>query len=107
MVPCTLLMIVNYTLNFSSNCSLDEMRRRREFYEEHETCRPANPLDSGQVFDELYITSDDVMHLSLEYMTDDEKLRVLYFIEINEQSIYMQNFVTSQLFILYASKIIG
>ncbi len=60
------------------------MRRRREFYEENETCRPANPLDSGQVFDELYITSDDVMHLSLEYMTDDEKLRVLYFREISQ-----------------------
>lgn len=63
------------------------MRRRREFYEEHETCRPANPLDSGQVFDELYITSDDVMHLSLEYMTDDEKLRVRPFREISKKNL--------------------
>lgn len=52
------------------------MRRRLDFYNNNGDAVPTNPLDSGQVFDELYITSDDLIHLSLEYVTDDESLRV-------------------------------
>ncbi|ODN05881.1 Polycomb complex protein BMI-1 [Orchesella cincta] len=53
----------------------NEMCRRRKFYEESKEFLPSNQLDSGQVFDELYITSDDIIHLSLEYVTDDVKLK--------------------------------
>jgi len=52
------------------------MNRRRNFYGESKEHSPSNQLDSGQVFDELYITSDDIIHLSLEYVTDDVKLKV-------------------------------
>lgn len=52
------------------------MCRRREFYEANTGSRPINQIDSGQVFDELYITSDDIIYLSLEYVTDDTKLKV-------------------------------
>ncbi|CAL8096013.1 unnamed protein product [Orchesella dallaii] len=53
----------------------NEMCRRRAFYGENKELAPNNQLDSGQVFDELYITSDDIIHLSLEYVTDDVKLK--------------------------------
>jgi hypothetical protein len=52
------------------------MDRRREFYKNYPDCNSTTQMDSGQVFNELYITSDDIIHISLEYFTEDEKLKV-------------------------------
>ncbi|CAG7728459.1 unnamed protein product, partial [Allacma fusca] len=49
----------------------NEMERRRKFYKEHPNSIPTTQLDSGQMFNESYITSDDIIYLSLECQTTD------------------------------------
>ena len=52
------------------------MQRRRKFYQENIELKPASQVDSGHVYNESYITSDDIINLTLEYYTTDVDFRV-------------------------------
>lgn len=52
------------------------MSQRRKFYHMHPESEAKTQQDGGQVFNESYICSDDMIHLSLEFDTTDKKLRV-------------------------------
>ncbi len=52
------------------------MTQRRKYYKEHPGLKPTNEKDAGHVYNESYITSDDIIHLSLEFQTSDLKFRV-------------------------------
>ena len=52
------------------------MSQRRKYYSEHPEVKPSSQQDAGHVYNESYITSDDIIHLSLELYTSDLKFRV-------------------------------
>lgn len=53
------------------------MTKRRDFYRQNPNSAPTSLVDAGHS-NESYITSDDVIHLSLEYYTTDVKFKVPY-----------------------------
>ncbi len=53
------------------------MARRRKHYKERSEMKPTSQQDAGHVYNESYITSDDIIHLSLELQTENTKIRVL------------------------------
>jgi len=53
-----------------------EMDRRKKFYAKHPESTAKGRLDAGHISNETYISSDDIIHLSLQYFSKNSTVKV-------------------------------